>query len=300
MEAVVETKGLTKYYGKTRGIENLDLQVRPGEIFGYLGPNGAGKTTTIRTLLDLIRPTSGEARVLGLDSHRDALQIRRRVGYLPGELSLYPQLTGEQTVTYLGSLRGDLDWAWIRELADRLDFDLTRRVKSLSSGNKQKLGVILALMDRPELALLDEPTKGLDPLMQQTFYGIIRELQDRGTTIFLSSHILPEVERVCDRAGIVREGTLVAVESIPDLKAKALRRIEIQFEEHVAAETFERLEGVMDVTAHNRRIIFTVKGSLDLVVKTAAQHTVVNIMSHEPSLEEVFLAFYTEEVEDVR
>jgi ABC-2 type transport system ATP-binding protein len=219
---------------------------------------------------------------------------------LPGELSLYPQLTGEQTVTYLGSLRGDLDWAWIRELADRLDFDLTRRVKSLSSGNKQKLGVILALMDRPELALLDEPTKGLDPLMQQTFYGIIRELQDRGTTIFLSSHILPEVERVCDRAGIVREGTLVAVESIPDLKAKALRRIEIQFEEHVAAETFERLEGVMDVTAHNRRIIFTVKGSLDLVVKTAAQHTVVNIMSHEPSLEEVFLAFYTEEVEDVR
>jgi ABC-2 type transport system ATP-binding protein len=230
--------------------------------------------------------------MLGMDTHDHSLEIRSRAGYLPGELSLYPSLNGTQTVKYLGSLRGGIEWDWVHRLAKRLDLDMERSVQALSSGNKQKLGLLLALMDRAELILLDEPTKGLDPLMQQTFYELMKELRNGGSTIFLSSHILPEVERICDRVAIIREGFLVKVESIAALKSKALRRLEFHFENKVDPGTFRNLTGVVSVEAANNRLTCTVRGTLDAVVKAAAEHTVLNLISHEPSLEEVFLSYY--------
>ncbi|MCI0861776.1 MAG: ABC transporter ATP-binding protein [Chloroflexi bacterium] len=292
MTEAIRIEKLTKSYGKERGVIDLDLVVEPGEVFGYLGPNGAGKTTTIRTLLDLIRPTSGRCWIFGLDCQEQPIEVHKRVGYVPGELALYPNLTGEQTVRHFAALRGGVDMAWVRELADRLDFDLKRPAKAYSSGNKRKLGLILALMSRPDLLLLDEASAGLDPLMQQSFYRILAEMQAAGSTIFFSSHNLPEVERVCDRVGIIRDGRLVAVESVSDLKAKSLRRIEIQFERPVPVLEFEGLPGVQDVEVQDSRLTFTVLGSIDAIFKAAAQHTVNNIISHEPSLEEVFLTFY--------
>ncbi|NLX09519.1 MAG: ABC transporter ATP-binding protein [Chloroflexi bacterium] len=292
---IIETNKLTKYYGKARGVIDLNLGVEQGEVFGFLGPNGAGKSTTIRVLMDFIRPTSGHARVLGLDSHRDALEIHRRVGILPGELALYPKLTGRQMLEYLGELRGGVDWGYVDQLAERLDSDLSRQIKNYSSGNKQKIGLIQAFMHRPELLILDEPTSGLDPLIQQEFYAMVKEAKEAGQTIFLSSHILPEVERVCDRVGIIREGRLVTVETIPAIKSKALRHLEIVFDGPAPAHEFERLPGVRDVTARNGHLRCTVVGTLDDVVKVAAQHTVVNLISEEPNLEDVFLTFYGRE-----
>ncbi len=289
---VIQTHRLTKSYGRARGIVDLNLRVEPGEVFGYLGPNGAGKTTTIRTLLGFLRPTSGGAAIFGLDSQRDAVAIRRRLGNLPGELALDPNLTGEQLLRYLANLRGGVEWAYVQELATRLDADLSRPTRAYSHGSKQKIGLIQAFMHRPELLILDEPTTGLDPLVQQAFYRMVDEARSRGQTVFLSSHILPEVERVCDRVGIIREGRLVAVEHIADLKARALRRLEIDFAEPVPARAFENLPGVTDLAVEDSRLRCTVAGSLDAVVKAAAQFTVLNIRSQEPSLEEIFLNFY--------
>jgi ABC-2 type transport system ATP-binding protein len=289
---VIQTSHLTKYYGKARGIIDLDLAVEKGEVFGYLGPNGAGKTTTIRALLGYLNPTSGSAQVLSRDAVRDAVPLRRRISYLPGELALYPNLTGEQTLRYFASLAGGVDWPYAKSLAARLDFDMSRKVGQLSSGNRKKLGLLQALMRRSELLILDEPTNGLDPLIQQIFYDLVREARQAGQTVFLSSHILPEVERVCDRVGIIREGRLVTVEAVADLKAKALRRLEIIFDAPVPGEAFRDLPGVRDVEVHNSRLRCTVSGSLDAVIKAAAQFTVLNVITEEPHLEEIFLAFY--------
>jgi len=294
---IIQTEGLTKYYGKARGIIDVNLAVEAGEVFGFLGPNGAGKTTTIRLLMDLIRPTKGRATIFGLDSHRDALAIHHRVGILPGELALYPKLTGEQMLRHLAHLRGGVDWATVRELAERLDADLSRQIKSYSSGNKQKIGLIQAFMHKPELLILDEPTSGLDPLIQQEFYALVKEARTAGQTIFLSSHILPEVERVCDRVGIIREGRLVTVETVASMKSKALRHLEIVFENDAPLDEFVNLPGVRDVTAVNGHLRCTVVGTLDAVVKQAAQHKVINLISEEPNLEDVFLAFYAKEGE---
>ncbi|NLH08240.1 MAG: ABC transporter ATP-binding protein [Chloroflexi bacterium] len=289
---IIQTYHLTKSYGRARGIVDLNLSVNQGEVFGYLGPNGAGKTTTIRTLLGFLRPTSGRATIFGLDATRDTVAIRRRLGNLPGELALYPNLTGEQLLRYLANLRGGVDWRYVETIADRLDADLSRPIRAYSHGNKQKIGLIQAFMHRPDLLILDEPTTGLDPLVQQAFYELIDEARANGQTVFLSSHILPEVERGCDRVGIIREGRLVTVEHIADLKARALRRLEIAFEQPVPAEAFENLPGVKDVSVDDSRLRCTVVGSLDAVVKTAAQFTVLNIRSEEPNLEEIFLTFY--------
>src|SRR3954451_5847054 len=208
MTAVIETEKLTKSYGAHRGIADLDLVVNEGEAFGFLGPNGAGKTTTIRTLLDHLRPTSGRARVFGIDTRTDPTSIHRRVGYLPGEFSLYDKLSGGDTIEYFANLRGGVDAAYQADLIDRLEVDPTRKFKEYSKGNKQKIGLVIALQHRPELLILDEPTSGLDPLVQQTFYAVIREAKAEGRTIFLSSHILSEVERTCDRVAIIRDGRL--------------------------------------------------------------------------------------------
>jgi ABC-2 type transport system ATP-binding protein len=291
-DAVIQARDLTKSYGRHRGIEDVTFDVLPGEVFGFLGPNGAGKTTTIRILMDLIRPTSGGAWIFGLDARERGLDIRRRVGYLPGELRLYEHMRSEDLFRYLGHLRGGLDWAEVERLAERLDADLDRRVGELSSGNKQKVGLIQALMHRSELLILDEPTGGLDPLIQHEFHGMVSEAVAEGRTVFLSSHILPEVEALCHRVGIIREGRLVAVEEIEALKARAIRRLEIQFARPVPPEEFANLPGVRDVSTQDSVVRCTVVGALDAVIKAAARFEVVNVVSHEPGLEEIFLAYY--------
>jgi ABC-2 type transport system ATP-binding protein len=288
----LEVERLTKAYGRARGVIDLTFSVERGEIFGYLGPNGAGKTTTIRTVLDFIRPTGGRATVLGLDARRDAVEIHRRIGYLPGEFGLYGRFTGLEQLTYLGSLRGGVDERALRDLADRFDLDLSVRIASLSHGNKQKVGLIQTFMHRPELVILDEPTQGLDPLMQQEFYRVLHETRERGGTVFLSSHVMPEVEHVCDRVGIIRDGRLAAVEDIDDLKGKALKMIEMRLATPVPASTFERVPGVRDVVVFGDRVRIELAGPIDPLVKTLARYEVLDLQSHEPSLEEIFLTFY--------
>jgi ABC-2 type transport system ATP-binding protein len=291
---VIRTESLTKRYGKRRGVEDVTFQVSPGEVFGFLGPNGAGKTTTMRTLLDFLRPTSGRAELFGMDSRAGSVEIHRRIGYLPGELALYDRMTGEECLRYLAGLRSGVRWERARGLADRLGADLEARVGTLSHGNKQKVGVIQAFMHDPELLVLDEPTNALDPLVQNEVHGLIREANAAGRTVFLSSHILPEVETLCDRVGIIREGHLATVEHIASLKERALRRLEIHFAGPIAAAEFRALDGVRDLTVEDGILRCTVAGTLDQVIKAAARYTVVNVVSEEPSLEEIFLAFYGE------
>jgi ABC-2 type transport system ATP-binding protein len=292
MMNAIETENLTKYYGKSRGIIDVSLVVEPGQIFGFLGPNGAGKSTTIRLLLDLIRPTRGHARVLGMDVRHDRLAIDRRVSYVPGELSLYGDLTGRQLLAYLGNLQGKVDAAYRDELIERLELDPTKRIKGLSRGNKQKVGLVAAFMIRPELLILDEPTAGLDPFIQLVFEDLCEEARKEGRTVFISSHQLPEVEHLCDRVGIIREGRLLTVEAIPVLKAKARRRLEIDFAKPVPAKKFAGLPGVEDLTVDEATLRCTVLGSVDALIKEAARYQVESVRSIDTSLEEIFLGYY--------
>jgi ABC-2 type transport system ATP-binding protein len=292
VDAVIRADALTKSYGKSRGVIDLTFEVVPGEVFGYLGPNGAGKTTTIRTMLDFIRPTRGRISLFGLDPHHDGPDVRRRVGYLPGEFGLYERLTGEEYLRTFAALRGQVPWSQVSALADRLKLELGVRIKSLSHGNKRKLGLIQAFMHEPELLVMDEPTQGLDPLIQQEFYSLIDEARERGATTFISSHVMPEVERVCDRVAIIREGRLITVADIGDLKSAALRRVEFHFDHPVPASAFASLASVVTAEASGDEIRLSVRGPLDEVVKEAARHTVVNVETHEPSLEDVFLDVY--------
>ncbi len=290
--AIIQVQGLTKRYGGARGVEELTFEVARGEAFGYLGPNGAGKTTTIRTLLDFIRPTSGTVRIFGMDPRREGVKVHGRIGYLPGELALYERMTGLAFLEAFAELRGGVERSRISELADRLGLDLSRHIHELSHGNKQKVGLVQAFMHRPDLLVLDEPTQGLDPLVQQTFYGMIEEERERGAAIFLSSHVMPEVERVCDRVGIIREGRLALVADIGELKAKALRSIEFHFAAPVPTSAFAGLAGVKEVSAHGDSILLSVEGRIDAVIKEAARYEVVSVETREPSLEDAFLAFY--------
>jgi ABC-2 type transport system ATP-binding protein len=291
-DAVIRTKGLTKYYGKVVGVDNLDLEVEEGEIYGFLGPNGAGKTTTIRVLLDFIHPSKGRADIFGLDTRKDSVKIKRRVGYLPGELELYKNMKGSEFLRHFSYLRGGVDWGYVQDLAGRLDYDMAKPVKSLSSGNKHKLGLIQAFMHKPDLLILDEPTTGLDPLMQQEFNQMLVEAQEAGQTTFISSHILPEVERICDRVGFIRRGRLIDVREISDLKERALRQIEIIFADSVKKEEFSALPGIKNVGVKGNVLTCTVAGPLDSVIKTAAKFEVVDVISREPNLEDLFLTYY--------
>ncbi len=293
-DTVIVAEGLTKYYGKQRGLVDLDLEVRAGEVFGFLGPNGAGKSTTMRLLLDFIRPTRGRAEVFGLDIRKESLEIRRRVGYLPGDLATYENLTGQELLTYFANLQGGVNWSYTDALAERLGLDLSRPIRTLSTGNRQKVGLVQAFMHQPELLVVDEPTSGLDPLVRQEFYSIVQEAKANGQTVFLSSHVLTEVERIADRVGIIREGWLVLEEEMATLRARAVRQLEMQFAEPVPADAFSGLPGVRDVKAENSTVHCTIEGSVDALIKAAAQFEVVNITSHEPDLEEIFLAYYRE------
>jgi ABC-2 type transport system ATP-binding protein len=290
----IETERLTKFYGAERGIEDVTLAVEQGEVFGFLGPNGAGKTTTIRTLLDLLHPTRGGARLFGLDSHRDSVAIRRRLGNLPGDFGYGKAASGREAVALLSRLRGVDGGSRAEELARRLRADLDRPLGKLSRGNRQKVGLILALFHRPELLIFDEPTSGLDPLMQEEFLALVREERERGCAIFLSSHELDEVERVCDRVGIIREGRLIAVERIADLLGKTQRRVSVEFAAAVNPADLRALPGVTDLKSEDGRISFRVAGDLDPVVKAIALHTVADLELAHPTLEEVFLTYYEE------
>ena len=292
MDPVIRTEQLTKTYGSHRGIIDIDLQVEEGEAFGFLGPNGAGKTTTIRTLLDHIRPTSGRATIFGIDTTADPIAIHRRLGYLPGEFALYDKLTGGQTIEYFANLRGGVDKAYQQGLIDRLDLDASRRFKEYSKGNKQKVGLVVALQHRPDLLLLDEPTSGLDPLVQQTFYEVIREAKAEGRTIFLSSHILSEVEKTCDRVAIIREGQLVKVDRTDALRDLAHHEVELRFTDAVPHATFAALPGVSDVRVDDHTLRMRVSGPITPVVQAAARYELLDFVSREPSLEETFLAQY--------
>ncbi len=292
MTPVIETDKLTKSYGKHRGIVELDLTVDEGEAFGFLGPNGAGKTTTIRTLLNHLRPTSGVARLFGIGSTEDPMAIHGRLGYLPGEFALYDKLTGGQTIEYFANLRGGVEAAYQAELVERLDIDPSRKFREYSKGNKQKIGLVIALQHKPELLVLDEPTSGLDPLVQQTFYEVIREAKSAGRTVFLSSHILSEVEKTCDRVGIIRDGRLVKVGKVEELRDLAHHQVEIAFVGAVPEREFAALPGVSDVTVRDQVMHLRVTGSMAPIIRAAAGHDLADFVSREPSLEETFLAEY--------
>jgi ABC-2 type transport system ATP-binding protein len=299
MPAVIALEKLTKSYGTNRGIIDVDLAVEEGEIFGFLGPNGAGKTTTIRTMLDLIRPTSGRALVFGIESSADPVAIHRRVGYIPGEFNLYDRLTGKQTLEYFANLRGGVDRAYQASLIERFELDPSRRFREYSKGNKQKVGVVIALQHRPEMLVLDEPTSGLDPLVQQTFFSTLRETVADGATVFLSSHILSEVEKSCNRVAIIRDGRLAKVDTVEALRDLAHHQVELRFSGPVPAAEFEALPGVSEVTVDDHVLRMRVSGAITPVVQAAARYELLDFVSREPSLEETFLAQYGREAVEV-
>ncbi len=298
--SVIKTQNLTKVYktGKVpfKALNALNLNVDEGEIFGFLGPNGAGKTTTIRLLLDLIRPTMGDARLFGLDVNADSVEIRRRVGFLPGELNLWKGLTGWQVVNYVASVRGeniDEQKRYARELGERLGLDFSKRVREYSTGNKRKIGLVIALMHKPPLLILDEPTTGLDPLLQQTFNNLMREVRQEGRTVFLSSHMLTEVQAICDRVGIIRHGELKAIERVTDLTQAKFHWVTVQFREDATPDIVQHLEGVSDIsTANGHTLKFRLVGDHDPVIKALQHQYIVRLETREPTLEEIFLTFY--------
>jgi ABC-2 type transport system ATP-binding protein len=296
MPAAIALDGVTKLYGRkqSRGILDVRLDVELGECFGFLGPNGAGKSTTIRLILDLIRPTSGRVTVLGLDSRRQSVEIRRRLGYLPGELALYEQLTPLELLEFLGHLRGHFDRAQALALAERLDLELGRPIRALSRGNKQKVGLVQAFAGNPELLVLDEPTSGLDPLVQQTFHALVRETVEEGRTVFLSSHVLSEVQHVADRVGIIREGRIAAIEEVGALRGRSVHELEVRFAEPVPREALAAVGGVRSVRLEGPVAHILVEGPLDPLIKELARHVVVDLRSHEPDLEDVFLSYYSD------
>lgn len=295
-ESAIRTEGLTKHYGKVEALVDLDLDIRPGEVFGFLGPNGAGKTTTIRTIMDEIRPTRGKATILGMDTHEKSVEIRRHIGYLPGDLAMYPSLTGKDILTYFANLRGGVDWSYVSTLRDRLDVDLTKKVGDLSSGNRQKVGLIQAFMNKPQVLIMDEPSSGLDPLVQREFQAMMREVANDGRTVFLSSHTLSEVQRVADRVGIIRQGRLITVESVSKLRSRGMRRVELELDAPVDAAVFEAIPGVRDVATRNHHVVMSFEGDMGALLKAAAsRYAIVDISTQEADLEEIFLTYYHDE-----
>ncbi len=290
---MIFTVGLTKAYGSTLALRDLDLSVEPGEVFGYLGPNGAGKTTTLRLLMGLLRPTSGHARVLGLDAWRDSVRVHRDVGYLSGEPAFYKHMTGAQHLEYFAHLNGHGDTTWGRSLSARLDLDLSRQATALSKGNRQKLAVVLALVNRPRLLLLDEPTSGLDPLVQQEFQALLREHTDAGGSVLLSSHVLAEVQRLADRIGVVRAGRLIAVERLESLRAKSLHHVTATFADRADQSEFSDVPDVRDLHVSDATLTCSApQSSLDALIKRVSRHPVVDFECAEAELEETFLTYY--------
>ncbi|MEW6974154.1 ABC transporter ATP-binding protein [Trueperella pyogenes] len=290
----IEINKLIKHYGKFEALKGIDLAVNVGEVFGFLGPNGAGKSTTIRTMLDEIRATSGTITIVGLDSHRDVVEVHRRIGYLPSDLALFPKMTGRATLTFFANLRGSVDWKYVEHLSERFDANLDKRTGELSTGNRQKIGLIAAFMHKPELLIMDEPIVGLDPLIQHEFHKLIRETVNEGRTVFLSSHTLSEVQRVADRVGIIRQGEIVAVENIGDLKAVRQARL-VLAEEPTDLSELESFPGVHGVSAVGATVRLNFQGEIgSLIDAVSRRNRIVDLTAAEADLEEVFLTFYQE------
>jgi beta-exotoxin I transport system ATP-binding protein len=294
---VITIDALVKRYGRTHALDGLDLEVRSGEVFGFLGQNGAGKTTAIRILVDLIRPTSGSVRVLGMDPRADGVEIRRRIGYLAGDFVVDGRQRSQELLGYLGHLRGGVAPARIASLADRLNLDLRPRIGALSKGNRQKVGLVQAFMHEPELLILDEPTSGLDPFLQHEFTALTREAVAEGRTVFMSSHVMSEVQEVSDRVGIIRNGRLVSVDTVHSLRESATRRIEVVFAEPVTAEAFSRVAGVSELQVSDAVLHCRLDGPADALIKALATHHVLSLTSEEPDLEEIFFDRHTGEGE---
>lgn len=291
---------MTKYYGKYRGIEDLSFTLEPGEVFGFLGPNGAGKTTTIRTILDFIRPTGGTAEIFGYDSVHEGLEAKRHIGFLAGELAVYEKLSGQEFLAYLGALGSPVDWEYVADISARLKADLTRPLHELSKGNRQKIGIIQALMHRPSLVILDEPTSGLDPLMQEVFYELLREAREHGATVLISSHNLTEVQKICDRAAFIREGQLVSVEQVANTQDMNVHRFTVWFGQKVVPQDFEGTKGLEEVTVSGRQANFVVTGSVDAFIKCLARFKVRNLAREETTLEDIFMRYYKNDEKDTR
>lgn len=288
-------RNLTKRYGRARGVEDVSFELEPGEVFGFLGPNGAGKTTTIRTILDFMRPTSGGVEIFGLDSVRQSVEAKRHIGYLAGDFAVYENLTGKQLVDYMASLDGEIDREYVGQIVSRFGIEMGRPLRQLSKGNRQKLGLLQAFMHRPKLLILDEPTSGLDPLMQEEFYKLLADVKAAGVTVFISSHNLGEVQRVCDRAAFIREGKLIAIEDIAKARKMNISRFTVLFGEAITPSDFENIEGVEDVTkAGAKQLHFVVAGHMDAFVKALAKHKVQSIIPEETQLEDVFMRYYAE------
>lgn len=292
MTAAIQTKGLTKDYGAGHGIFDLDLTVEEGEVIGYLGPNGAGKTTTIKLLMGMIHATRGSATILGFDADGDAVTLKRKIGYVPGELPQFGGWRASEIVAYIAGLRGDVSDGEVEAVARRLDLDLGRRYREYSHGNKQKLALLLAFAPKPALLILDEPTSGLDPLHQQEFYGLVRDARTRGATILISSHVLSEVEHVCDRVGIVREGRLATVGQLDQLAGMRAHRIEIVFAGPPPVERIRAIAGFEQVAVEDHRVSGLFHGEFERLLAALAGARVTKFESREPSLEEIFLGFY--------
>lgn len=290
----IRTQGLVKHYGDFQALYGVDLQVDRGEIFGFLGPNGAGKTTTIRCLLDLIHRNGGEVEVLGIDPKEDPVAVQRRVGYMPGELHLDDSLSARALLRYFNALRGgSADWDYVNELADRLSLDIRRPIRNLSHGNKQKVGIVQALMHKPELVIMDEPTQGLDPLVQQEVLKLVKEAQAAGSTVFFSSHIMSEVEAVAQRVAIIRKGRIVEIADPATLGARSLHRARVRFKRPVDSAKLEKVPGISVLSRSNgNELRLEVEGEIDGLIKALADYPVSDFETERPSLEEVFLAYY--------
>ena len=285
-------EGVTKRYRGGGGVTDVTLEVPSGEVFGFLGPNGAGKTTTIRLLLDLIRPDAGRISLFGLDAQQDSVAIRRRVGYLPGDLALYESLTTRELLTHFCYLRGGPSWATVASLAERFELELDRPIRSLSKGNRQKVGIVQALMGEPELLILDEPTSGLDPLVQQQVHQAIREAAADGRTVFLSSHVLSEVGRIADRVGLIRQGRVMAVKRVDELRGRPVHLVDVRVADAAAVSALSGVPGVGRLETSGNEMHFEVTGSLDPLIGELARHRLADLSIREPDLEELFLSFY--------
>ncbi|MFB0901152.1 MAG: ABC transporter ATP-binding protein [Dehalococcoidia bacterium] len=287
----------SKNYDKFTAVDNLTLEINTGEIFGFLGPNGAGKSTTIRTILNFIFPSNGSINIFGLDSVQDAVQLKKHIGYLAGDIALYEEMTGDQILNYLADLQEDTDWDYVKDLVKRLDASLYQPIKTLSKGNKQKIGLIQAFMNKPNLLILDEPTSGLDPLMKQVFYEMVLEMKQAGKSIFISSHDLTEIQKVCDRVGFIREGKLIAIEDLYDKNSMNFKKYKVQFEKKINLKKFTIIEGLKSEYYNEDTLIFTVTGSIDIFIKAIARYKIITLDEQETSLEDVFMQYYEKEVQ---